>query len=118
MSDRIYKFDDRPFKPEPGAQTLGWDYEVRNSRRRVLWYGTCEYDLDKWRTDNPMRKSWEVRVRFFNEGWCCGCYRFAGDTYHERRENELAVRRHSATPEGKAEDRARFAAILGRVFGS
>ena len=115
MFDRIY--GKAPFVPEPGApMDCGWDYEVRNSRGRVLWYGTSEYDLDRWRTEHPMRKSWTVRVRFFNDGWCIGCYQKSGADYEAGRNAELAARDHMTSPRGQAETRRMMAGIAARVF--
>ena len=111
---RIYK--EAPFLPETGYPDQG-DVEVTNSRGRVLWYGHSEYDLDKWRESSPLLKSWKVKIRYFNEGYCIGCFTFSGDDYNARREAELAAYRYSQSPEGKAEMKATFARIVADVFG-
>lgn len=114
MMKRIYK--EAPFLPETGYPDQG-DIEVCNSRGRVLWYGHSEYDLDAWRADNPLLKSWRVRIRYFNEGYCIGCFSFSGEVYTANREAELASQRFFQSAEGRAEMKATFGRIVAEVFG-
>ena len=110
---RIYKTS-TPYRPESTApansrKILG-DIEVRNSRGRVLWHGLHEYQLDRWRADNPLKKSWTVRLRIFNEGWVILYRRWDGLEYTRRREIELQ-------PVDQDAMNRTLARIAARVFG-
>ena len=106
-----------PFVPEDGAPNH-WDVEVRNSTGKVLWYGECEYDLDEWRSENVFRKSWVVRLRIFNEGYCISSYKWRGDDYVAAREIELRARRALLSPEGRVKTAQMIVLVWDRVSGT